>query len=598
MSVVSVPSLDIFAPAIVYHTSAQTFLSGQESEILSRSKALSDELHTSTPQQAGEFDRVMQTLAQRFHDEAQLCQEASENLQSHFQFLATAEAKLSGTPPRTLPNLAHSTTGNWLQIQNTPVNSCFDELESKLYQYKRDLDDFGPRIQQFEHLIWVAVNQPDQLKNIVQVPSAGWEPDWLNAGIQDVTNLGVDAATAALRPAINYIQAHQADIYKMLDQMRQGFETIFLPRTDPHILQEHIDYLSALKSTYDRQIRAPFNDATAPIATQYQPPAGQDSYQRAWPTIADQQYHTSMVLGSVITQLQQIQQLNELIAIDLIIIVVAVGVFLIAIAVTAFIVTIIGTLPAMFISGESAAGGVIAVGGTEATFGSIFGAIFGATFAGIPLWEWATITTIGVVIGTDISLITSQMTSQQAVATTHQTSITVVGGGASSGGQTVVVNGSGTGADSGGLSIGNQESWAETAAWDCDVARADHMADKPNLRGNFNTAIGYTRVANRPQLVVGPEFGVGGPATHAEPKIIVDWQKEIPGLGALPGTHLILLLFTRNPMCPPCEGMVPTWNQQLAAVAGPGVTVHFYVWESIDPYDDVGPLNIQPVPGL
>jgi hypothetical protein len=402
MTVVSIPSFDLFSPALAYHTSAQTFLSEQGTELLLRAKALSAELHTSSPQQATAFDQMMQTLAQRFTDEAKLSQEAITNLNSHFTFLATAEAKLSGTTPATLPALTLPNTVNWLQIHNTPVNSCFDELESKLYQFKQDLDEFEPRVKDFEHLIWVAVNQPDQLKNIVQVPAAGWEPDWLKAGIQDVVNIGTDDATAALRPAIDFIQAHQNDIYKMLDQMRQGFETIFLPRTDPHVLQAHIDYLSALKTAYDTNIRSPFDHATRPIATQYQPPAGQNSYQLAWVSIPDQQHQTSLALENAIGQLQNLQGLNELIVTDLIIIVVAVGVFLVAIAVTAFIVTIVGTLPTMFVSGASAAGATIGATTTEVTFGSALAAILSTTFMGIAVWEWIPITAIGLAAGYDI----------------------------------------------------------------------------------------------------------------------------------------------------------------------------------------------------
>src|SRR5579884_350145 len=305
MSVVSIPSLDLFTPALSYHTTAQTFLSDQGVEILTRAKALSAELHTSSPQFAAEFDKTIQALAQRFTDEAKLSGDAVTNLNSHFTFLATAEAKLSGTTPATLPALTLPNTSTWLQIHNTPVDSCFDELDSQLYQFKQDLDAFEPRVKDFEHLVWVAVNQPDQLKNLVQVPAAGWEPDWLKTGIQDVVNVGTDAATAALRPAIDFIQAHQTDIFSMIDNMRQGFESIFLPRTDPHVLQAHIDYLSALKTAYDTNIRTPFDTSTRPIATQYQPPVGQNSYQLAWAAIPDQQLYTSNALGNIIGQLQQ-----------------------------------------------------------------------------------------------------------------------------------------------------------------------------------------------------------------------------------------------------------------------------------------------------
>jgi hypothetical protein len=40
---------------------------------------------------------------------------------------------------------------------------------------------------------------------------------------------------------------------------------------------------------------------------------------------------------------------------------------------------------------------------------------------------------------------------------------------------------------------------------------------------------------------------------------------------------------------------MPTWQIQLAIVTSPGVILHFYIWQSIAPENDVGPSNIEPV---
>ena len=186
-----------------------------------------------------------------------------------------------------------------------------------------------------------------------------------------------------------------------------------------------------------------------------------------------------------------------------------------------------------------------------------------------------------------------------AITTSHQISITLVGGGASSGGQTVVVNGDGTGYDVGGLSISDQETQALKAAWACDDARAERLAD-PNTpkkeKGNFNFAIGFLSLNGGTPEVDGPKLGTGGPDTHSEQLIVDDWKILIPTLGAKPGSHLVLLIFTRNQMCGTCQNMVPIWSDELAVVAGPGLTIHFYLWESQDQRSSVGPNNIQPVP--
>jgi hypothetical protein len=395
MSIVSISRLGIFDPAIAYHSAAQEFLSTQAYQITSGSQALSAELHASSPEQADEFDHVMTALAQRLSDEALLGGEAVGYLTSHHEFLANREAILAGSSPQPLPDVLAPDTSSWLQIHRTPLHGCFDELERKLREGAGDLDAFESRVKDFERIVWIAVNQPDQLKFHVEVPSAGWEPDWLKAGVQDLANFGTDvagdAATLALRPAIDFIQAHQSDIYTMLDNMRQGFDKIFIPRTDPDVLQAFIDFLTALKEAYDRFIRGLFDDATRAVAAEYSPPAGEDTYQKVWPTIPPQQYQTSMAIGHTIAQLEQLQRQNEAIAIGTVAIIGGVVVFSIAIAVSFAIVTLVGTLPAMFISGGDV---VISVGGVTiniTAIASLLAGFFGETFLGVAVWEWTAI---------------------------------------------------------------------------------------------------------------------------------------------------------------------------------------------------------------
>ena len=593
MTVVSIPTLDIFAPAIAYHAVSQQFSSEHGTQILVNAQALSAELHQSAPQQADAFDKAMQTLAQRFIDEAELHQQAVANMTSHFDFLATREAAFSGTVPQTLPPMPLLNIAGWLDIQHTPLNGIFDEVERQLHDFAGDLEAFEGRLNDFEHIVSLALNNPDQLAQFVQLPEPGWEPDWLKG----LTQVGDRVEKEVIRHVAGFIQGFQSEIFTLIDQGRQAFSTIFLPRTDPGVLQGHIDYLTALKTAYDHHVRAPFVEATQPVATQYHPPDGQDSYQKAWPTIAEQQGHTSMALSNAIAQLGQLQALNEVVTINTGVMIVAIVACGVALALCLGVVPIPASAPAAGGSAGTAAGAAGGATAAAGTAGATIGGIEIATFLGVPAWWWGAIAMIGgtIVGGTGVGQV-GVGSSATSVSTSHATSITLVGGGATSGGQTVVVNGDGTAADAGGLSISDQEAQALNAAWDCDIARADRMDEDPGSRGNFNTAIGFAWLVGGRQEVAGPEFGTGGPATHSEPKIIVDWEAQIPTLGAQSGSHLMLLLFTRNPMCPTCQSNVPAWNQRLAAVAGAGVTVHFYIWQSIDPYDDVGPLNIEPVP--
>jgi hypothetical protein len=235
--------------------------------------------------------------------------------------------------------------------------------------------------------------------------------------------------------------------------------------------------------------------------------------------------------------------------------------------------------------GFDLAGILVRIGKVFAQIAEIFMAI-GRMLLSFAPWIALAIVTIGIIA---------------AETTTHQLSIAIdFNGGASNGGQTVVVNGDGTGADIGGLFIGSQATQAENAAWDCDIARLVHSKANPKLKGNFNTGIGFTWLDGMPQAPVGPAFGVLGPDTHSEPQLVAEWEVLLPILGVVPGTkpgsHFSLLMFTRNIMCDVCRSRIPLWNQRLAAVAGPGVTVHLYAWESIDPRNDVGSNNIQQVP--
>jgi hypothetical protein len=75
-----------------------------------------------------------------------------------------------------------------------------------------------------------------------------------------------------------------------------------------------------------------------------------------------------------------------------------------------------------------------------------------------------------------------------STTTTRPISITVISGGASKGGETVITNGDGTGADAGGWSTADQADLAWTAADACAAARASYIKRTGN--GNINYALG------------------------------------------------------------------------------------------------------------
>lgn len=177
--------------------------------------------------------------------------------------------------------------------------------------------------------------------------------------------------------------------------------------------------------------------------------------------------------------------------------------------------------------------------------------------------------------------------------------ITVINGGANSGGQTVITNGDGTGADASGLSVTDQKHWAWNAAKDCATARRDYVRRTRN--GNINYAMGFLqdKFMSSPERY-GPILGKGKDQSgHSEQKIIDYWSKirlvQLRGVALQSGDHLILLIFSRVNVCDSCLSTVPKWITDLAAIAGPGVTIHFYVWESVNSEALVGLSNLQTV---
>lgn len=172
--------------------------------------------------------------------------------------------------------------------------------------------------------------------------------------------------------------------------------------------------------------------------------------------------------------------------------------------------------------------------------------------------------------------------------------IAVINGGVSMGSETVITNGDGTGADTGGLSVDDQKDWAWTGAKECASARRNYTGKTGKF--NINYAIGFLQVTfmSFPESY-GPVLGIGQQSTHSEQVILDYWSKtRIPLLKSKLGDHLILLIFTRNNVCPPCRSMVPTWRTELAASADLGVIIHFYLWESVNPRMHIGPDNLRP----
>lgn len=179
--------------------------------------------------------------------------------------------------------------------------------------------------------------------------------------------------------------------------------------------------------------------------------------------------------------------------------------------------------------------------------------------------------------------------------------ITDIDGGANNGGETIITNGDGTNADAGGLPVADQEDWALDGAKACANARNTYIRQTGN--GNINYAIGFLlqpKYAKSPEPY-GPILGKGPDQSgHSEQKIVDYWSTtRIPQLRdstLRSSDHLMLLIFSRNNVCFECHSVIPMWRTVLAIVAGLGVTIHFYLWESIDPYSPVCTGNLQLVP--
>jgi hypothetical protein len=95
----------------------------------------------------------------------------------------------------------------------------------------------------------------------------------------------------------------------------------------------------------------------------------------------------------------------------------------------------------------------------------------------------------------------------------------------------------------------------------------------------------------------GPILGYGPQDTHSEQTIVDYWNKRrIPLLRLKSGEHLNLLIFTRNTMCIPCRKKIPTWMEELALAVGSGVTIHLYLWQSVNSRSLVDLRNLEQVP--
>jgi hypothetical protein len=277
------------------------------------------------------------------------------------------------------------------------------------------------------------------------------------------------------------------------------------------------------------------------------------------------------------------QNLHTILLIDLLIVVVEVVMVVLAGAATVYVAGL-GAVP------------------LAGVFVGLDAIIFGGEFLG-PFLSWIILSLFNILLlgvtelGQLIHTITTSSVASQT--TTHQmSSITLVGGGAANGGQTVVVKGDGTGSDVGGLTVDVQQDLAWDAAKDCEAARQTYNRTHPQYKGKINFAVGLLSLNGQlPPEPYGPILGYGSQDTHSEQVIVDYWSgTRLPLLKAPPGSQFVLLIFTRVQMCAACRAMVPTWIQQLAAAAGPGVTIHFYLWQSIDPTKSVGSGNLQPVP--
>lgn len=409
MRTVRLTSTDAFIAPLDYHQQVSLFLKQASTELPTRAVEILAEIRRKDAQYADKLSNTLAAFAKRLADEGQSHAQAVTFLQQQYGFLVTREANISravgGTldafpalPPR--PEIVPA----WLQIIATPTHNCFDQFRGVLDTYEHDLYSADKTLRDLEHVLWQAINKPDELGVHVD-----WSGNPFADAAGDVVNWGAEhTLNPALQELVDFIRAHEGEIRNIIDTVRNGVEFVLLPPVDGQRFQDFIDYVIALERAYEEHIRLPFHHIAQTFAQSYTPPSDQMSYFDSLGSVAKQQSLTADSLGGLTRHLQQMQTLNEAVTLAQIGVGTNAGGALVAmVGLVAFPPDFEITLPSLGWFGEQIASILAALGELWAAIAALFAAI-GEILASIPMWVWAVglIATTGVIV-TSSSVATS-----------------------------------------------------------------------------------------------------------------------------------------------------------------------------------------------
>lgn len=412
MSAVGLTSINAFVEPLNYHHQASLFLQHEAVKVLSeRATPVLSQLQQNHPHHASQLSRMITDLSQRLTAEGKGHEQAVAYLQSHRQFLAEAEARLSGTSAEVFPPPI-DTVPDWLHVRHTAPAGCFGAFSSFMDTYEHDLYQGDKKLREFEDVVWRAINNPDSFRVHV-----GWSGNPLADGAADIVNAGADQlANDPVELALAFVRDHESDIRHLIDTGRKGLEAIFLSLVDGELLQTLIDHVAALLQAYWHHISDPFVPTTHGFAANYQPPRGQTSYHDSLATVSQHQANTLEAMTTLLAQLQSLQTFNEqLVSSQLAIGGLAVIMLVAVVAVVVVFLDAPVSLAGIWGSVEGMLGEIGVIGGLWESVAGAFAAIEAATW--FPAVAW-TVIALGAV-GITAAVIHSHQTVGTGATTYH-----------------------------------------------------------------------------------------------------------------------------------------------------------------------------------
>ena len=309
MATVRLTSYDAFTAPLDYHQSAALFSQHIAANLSQRATDVVAQVSKKDGNFGTQLSQAIEDITKRLQGESQSHSDAVTNLQSHLTYLIENEVKHSpdGFIPPTLPALLTEIPA-WLVIKAMPINNCFDLFKGVVNTYEHVLYDADHKIRDFENLIWNLINNPASLNVHV-----GWSGNWFADTAATAVNDGaeVTGVDEAIQLAADFVRAHEYEIRAAIDAVRDGVKFVTLPLVDGQVLQDLIDYVQGAHDAYHQHVHDQFKPTTQTFLKAYEPPQGHTSYQDSLASFGQMQGVTADAFGSLLSQLNSLQGLNE-----------------------------------------------------------------------------------------------------------------------------------------------------------------------------------------------------------------------------------------------------------------------------------------------